>query len=183
MAIPVPRNWSTGEMGTAALLNTHIRDALEFFVTPPWCFVTSGSDQTISNNTNTNLTWTDQIVDSDNMMALGTQTDMVVATPGCYAIYAQIMFAVNATGTRWLTVDRVRSGVTTTLCRSSQAAADYTGGSSTSETAFQVGVHADLQIGDHVTFWCYQNSGGNLAAMKSTTEFRTWASVRWIGRL
>ncbi len=182
MAIPVPRNWSTGEMGTAALLNTHIRDALEFFVTPPWCWVTSSANQSISNTTWTTLTWDTQLVDSDNMMALGTETVMTVRTPGCYAIHAQIMYAADVDGVRGLTCDRIRGGARTTLVRGGQRAADGTGTPS-QETAFQIATYAELEIGDQLDFWTWQNSGGALNALRSSSDFYTWASARWIGSL
>lgn len=48
-----PRTWSVGELVTAALLNTHLRDNLEFLKTPPTGLYTlnQGGDYSITSTT------------------------------------------------------------------------------------------------------------------------------------
>jgi hypothetical protein len=184
MPAPVPRTWSPGELATFSQLNTHIRDAIEFFIgeDSPWALLTGSSGQSINNTDWTALSWNVPLVDHDDMHSGGTT--VTIKTPGCYAITAQVMFADNSTGVRGLSLDVVRNGVLTpAFCRSGQRNANLPGGTGTTQTALQLATYVELEIGDQTLLYCRQTSAGNLDAMMSSTDLRTWLSVRWIGSL
>lgn len=50
MAVPVTRTWVAGEVVTAALLNTYVRDPLNYFLNL-WPFALKTSDESVNNST------------------------------------------------------------------------------------------------------------------------------------
>jgi hypothetical protein len=57
--------------------------------------------QSIPNNTNTNLTYTDVLFDTDNMADLGADARILtVQTPGLYLVICETIFVPNATNRR-----------------------------------------------------------------------------------
>jgi hypothetical protein len=88
-----PRTWATGELVTAAILNTHVRDNLEFLKTPPTTsfIADQGSDYTSTTTSFANVNATD--------LAL------VITTSGGDVLLGFSGSALIASGTLFLDVD------------------------------------------------------------------------------
>lgn len=189
MAIPVLRNWSVGELVTASMMNNYVRDVGDFWLDVPWVHMDNSAN--VSHTTSGSyqlLTFNTTLRDTDNMHP-GSGGVFTVATTGIYQVHAEVMFAANLTGTRGLSVDRTRSGVSTTgWCRSG-ACSSYaddiaTVDSVAFETSCQIDRMMSLLAGDELRFYGYQNSGGALNMLGSgTTNYYTQASIRWLGQL
>ena len=90
--VPAPRTWAPGEIPTAAHFNADIKDAENFYKTPPSVSVRNTTNvPDVANNTWTVLTWNTDVVDTDAMHDTGSNTSRLVAkTQGYYYCFARI---------------------------------------------------------------------------------------------
>lgn len=101
--VPSPITFVAGNKLTAAQMNTNVRDAGNFFVSPPMAKVRNSGAFSIPNGVFTAMTWDTEDVDSDNMHSTSTNTSRLVAvTPGWYLVTANVEMAANATGARFI---------------------------------------------------------------------------------
>jgi hypothetical protein len=128
-----------------------------------------GGHQTIDDSTATQITFQTELWDREDFWVSGSGSQMTVPTDlgGYYHIIGVTEWQLNASGIRWLEI-RVNG---TAVARSTQPV----------DTASVQGQHVEvtkeLSAGDIVTLWCYQDSGGGLAAH----EYRTQLGVDFIG--
>lgn len=102
MSWTTPRTWTTGDTITAALLNTHLRDNLNYLYDPPGCLAIRTSNQSITSGSQTvvNFNSTD-VFDTDTMHDTSTNPDRITPnTSGAYVVSLNIEFAPNSTGFR-----------------------------------------------------------------------------------
>lgn len=103
--LPSFRTWVTGEIVTAAELNSNVRDAGNFFLSWPVFEGRQTVAQSLTNNTSTPITLDTEDIDTDNGHSTVTNTSRYVgATAGRFEVCGKVGFASNATGTRvaWL---------------------------------------------------------------------------------
>lgn len=94
MSWTTPRTWVAGEIETAAIFNTHVRDNLSYLGTRTESRVTRVANLSIPNNTVTNVTWDTLTSQSDSFITVPGSTHVVPAgLGGVYAITYQIVWA------------------------------------------------------------------------------------------
>lgn len=108
-AIPVPRTWVAGEVVTAALMNTEIRDVHNWLLSgfPLWRSKQTAT-QSIANDSWTNITFTTEIVDRSNGHSTSVNTSRYTVPSGEAGIYEArgvVVFNNSSAGTgrdaRW----------------------------------------------------------------------------------
>lgn len=84
MAWTTPRDWLVGELVTAADLNTHVRDNLNFLYGPPACRLWHSANQTATSGAELLLTFDTELEDTDSMHSAGSPTVISATTAGVY---------------------------------------------------------------------------------------------------
>lgn len=113
MAWTSPITFVTGNVLTAAQMNTYVRDNTNFVHSPPGCLATVGGTQSIATATNTacNFTLAD-IYDTDSMHDnVGAPSIITINTTGVYFFWGAREYAPNNTGRRSLGIEMVNPGV------------------------------------------------------------------------
>lgn len=102
MAWTTPATFTTGNVLTAAQLNTNVRDNTNFLFDPPMVLATRTTAQSIPNATSTGVLFTaTDIYDTDTMHdPSGAPGNIVINTAGVYDLWASVEWAANATGMR-----------------------------------------------------------------------------------
>lgn len=175
MAYTTPRTWVAGEVVTAALLNTHLRDNVSYLANPPACRVLNSVDITgIVTNTQTRLTFDTELYDTDTMHSTSVNTGRITFnTAGLYAVGSSVTFGVSATGDRTLSL--LKAG--TTIVAEADIAPNPTGGRG---TGVVVATIYKFAAAEWVEVWATQNSGGNLSVLK-LGEFTPIFWATWMG--
>lgn len=97
--VPVEITWTTGQVVTAAQLNTNIRDAINFILGPPMFVLRQTVAQSIADTTVTALTWDAEDLDRDNGHSTVTNTSRYTSqTTGWYDLHGQDGFASITSG-------------------------------------------------------------------------------------
>ena len=114
MAWTTPATFTTGNVLTAAQMNTNVRDNSNFLHSPPGCLAIRSTAQSISNNVLTAVSFTGtDVYDTDSMHdPVGAPTVLSLNTVGVYLVTASVQFAANATGARWMAVTNSAAGGT-----------------------------------------------------------------------
>ncbi len=113
--------------------------------------------QTLSNNTETVLTFDSERFDTDNYHSTTTNTSRLTVPSGkagYYLITANAAWNLNATGERYLGIRRNGTSI---------HYGPSVPGSSSIYVSSQLTAIWNLSVGDYIEFFGYQNSGGNLA--------------------
>lgn len=96
MAYSTPRTWVTGELVTAAYLNSNIRDNITLLANPPSCKVYTSAGPTINNNSLTTVTFNNQYWNTDTNWSSGTNPSrLTVTTAGKYLCWFDIELAMT----------------------------------------------------------------------------------------
>jgi hypothetical protein len=154
---PVPDTWVADQAITADALNRNIRDSQLFLAYSPTCIVTRTANQSIANNTAVNITYDTEVIDTDNMFT-SPSANVVIKSPGIYAIQHVASFAANATDLRATHISV--NGV--------EVAASGGYASTTSVTNEGCSVVLALNEGDVITTNVFQVSGGALNVIAET---------------
>lgn len=156
---PTPYQWSVGDVGSAALLNAQLYTGLTYLLNPPAAYLYGTATTSIPNAGSGPFTLaplaTALLDPYSGFNAAGNKWTAPVA--GWYELSGAAHFAANATGARACAFYVNGTSVTPTGSERWSAAA---GTGFTSATAYAM---VFLNVGDVVTMWCYQNSGGALA--------------------
>ena len=138
------------------------------------CQAKRATDQTISNNTLTVLTFDAHDFDTSSYHSLVTNTErLTVPSTGYYLVNAQVMFATNASGYRQL-------GIFKNGTRLNYATA--TAATSATEATIIFNLMVSLTAADYLEIKVYQNSGGNLAVYGDTSNTRgTLFGITYLG--
>ena len=100
MVWTTPRTWVTAEMVTAALMNTHVRDNLDWLIQAHGCAATGTADQAITTGVMTAVQWdgTDEW-DSDAFHdPASNNTRLTVPRAGRYLVIAGVYWEAVAAG-------------------------------------------------------------------------------------
>lgn len=153
MAISYARTWTDGDAGSAANLNSGVRDSANYAIDPHSCIVRRTSALTISNNTITAITYNVETADNKGSMFAPTSGTVSIVEAGHYLCELWAEWDANATGIRVLNI------LVNSVVQVSKS--DNAVGSSATHRICCSGVLVGA-AGDSVTTECYQNSGGNL---------------------
>lgn len=154
------------------MLNTNVRDAVNFLLSPPRARVWQSVAQTITNSTGTPtaVTFTSEDVDTDTIHSVASNTSrMTIVTPGRYRCTGSVGIAANATGVRTLRLQK--NGVTT-------IAAVRQAGTAAATQYMQITEDILCVTGDYIELTIEQNSGGSLALSNSSDV--TYLHVVWV---
>lgn len=183
MAWTTPTTFTTGNVLTAAQLNTNLRDNTNFLFDPPACIATRASNQSIPNAAGTLVSFTTaDIVDTDTMHSTSTNPQNITFnTAGLYLVTINVEFDTNATGSRRVWVaDNLGSNFL--ICAVSNSAI----GGSDQVQLCATGLYAAAAASAAVAR-VYQNSGGALnllgtsSAADTITQPASAYSATWIG--
>jgi hypothetical protein len=155
--IPSPPTFTVAQKLTAALMNSNVRDAVNFLIAQPLCAVTNSAVQSLATSTVTVVTFDTESTDSDNMHSTVTNTSRLTAvTPGWYMVSGNVPFQANATGSRWIAFQV--NGVAGSRIGFAQILS--TGGAT--DTALSSSAPVFLNVNDYVEMVAWQASGGAL---------------------
>lgn len=174
--VPAPRTWVTGEVVTAAQLNTNISDVLSFLLTPPLLQCRQTSIQSIANSTSpgTGMGFTTEDVDNTGMHSNVTNTSRAVAVyPGWYQASGAASFAASATNGRGIYGATNGTGVPGTSAFVQASASGFTCVAARSCLVY-------LNVGDYWEWYAIQNSGGVLNSSVSSSEQPSMV-LKWAG--
>jgi hypothetical protein len=87
MAIPSGRTWAPGEIPTAAQLNTDIRDAVNFFKTPPRVQVRNSTNLSVGLATWVLVAMNAEDTDTDAFHTTGGSNSRLTVPAGCAGYY------------------------------------------------------------------------------------------------
>lgn len=176
---PTFRDWTAGEVAAAAYLNTDVRDAGNFFLSPPSAFIyKSGADQSINNDTWTAITMNAEDFDTDSMHSTSVNTERITCvTPGIYLLHGSLRFTANATGKRGA---EILYGATGAEAARTIHPATATGDHYIDVTRiFQI---ATVDAPSYFQLQGYQNSGGALNVMRLLNNGGTSFSASWLSK-
>lgn len=167
-----PRTWTTGELVTKAIMDTHIRDNQLFLYTPPMAHVFNSAGISIPNNSVTALSFDSERYDTDGIHSPTTYpTRLTCNTAGVYLLTANIRWALNANGHRGIFF-QLGSGVS------------FAGNTIVPVPTIPIyqslaGVYR-LAVGDYVEVVVIQTSGAALG-VEFTADLSIEATMQWIG--
>lgn len=154
--VPSEITWVTGQVVTAAQLNSNLRDAVNFIIGPPMWVIRQTAAQSIADSAVTALTWDTEDLDRDGVHSTVTNTSRCTAqTQGWYDLKGQYGFAsIAAAGV-------IRDG----RFRINGVATDYWGVQvpTVANAAGQLTVVGDLflNVSDYVEVYAQQFNGGS----------------------
>lgn len=90
-----PRDWSTGELVTSSVMNTHVRDNLDFLKTP----ATSGRIQIAANFTTTSTSYTDVTGITSTFTTSGGGVDVFLRITVSHSASSSTSFQLVVDGT------------------------------------------------------------------------------------
>ena len=160
MAWTTPRTWTTSEVVTAAMLNTHVRDNLTFLRTAHAvkCYSSLAAIATGTGVVSL-ITFNSELFDTDGFHSTAVNTGRITIPTGfdgTYAVFAQVTFVGNATGRRWLNIYRNGNTLGTNVARNVETPADA------AASVWNTAGLATAVAGDYFELYTQQDSGGNL---------------------
>lgn len=174
--IPSEITWVSGQVVTAAQLNSNLRDAVNFLINLPVVELQQTVAQSIPNSAFTAITWNSEQVNNDGMHSTSTNPSRITAvTTGRYLIASTVAYSSNTTGRR----------LTGYFINGSQlAGGQYEigtligGGNDTPITARTRQIF--LNVNDYVEVQTLQTSGG---ALNTGVDANNQSDVtcRWVG--
>lgn len=161
LPVPVPRTWTVGEVGTGAYENS-LRDALNFLLNVPACFVTQTATQSLSSGTWAALGFDVTVFDSYGAHSNSTNNSRMTAqVAGWYMVFGCACTASNATGQRGAAASKNGTRI--------QGGTGFMQTTSTlTPTIPSPPSIVFLNVGDYVEIQAYQNSGGGVATAVSS---------------
>lgn len=167
-------NPATGSIAPAAWGDA-IRDSLEYLLrTKPSCRVTHGSNQSISNNSVTTLSFNTETYDVGGMHSTVSNTSRITipsGEPGKYQLGGGINWQsggpVGSRRNQYLKVNGI-----TTIVQSE-------GGSTGVQAAGTPNVTYPMVAGDYVETQVYQDSGGTLSVLTSS-DYSPFMHALWL---
>jgi hypothetical protein len=156
--------WATASSGTPSFVG---------------CFLYKSSNQSLSNDTTTVLTFTAEEIDTDGFHDNSTNTGRITIPTGKggkYLFIGYASFAANATGSR--AINFTKNG-SSTIAAPTRISANSESGS---DTRVNGQIIANLNAGDYVEMTGYQKSGGSLDVQGDSIDtFRTKFGCVYLG--
>ena len=171
--VPNPRTWSVGDLATGTILNTELRDTINFLTAPPIFIAKQAVAQSIANATFTAITFTTEEVDSYSGHSNSTNTSRYTAVvAGWYHVLGIVQWTPNATGRR-----AAQLAVNGTQVRQTEAAT-ITTASGTSCVPVETDLY--LNVGDYVEVGGWQSSGAALSTQSGFPQSACFLGVLWM---
>lgn len=171
--VPAEITWTTGQVVTAAQLNTNMRDAVNFIIAPPLAVLRQTVAQSLTSAVYTALAMDTEDIDRDNAHSTVTNTSRYTAqTTGWYDHDGSYAIGTNGTGRR-----AVHWGVNATAVNGGEAVIPATAAGGVSVAA--PGKAIFLNVGDFSELFAYQDSGGPLNTAVSPASQMSSSSIRW----
>jgi len=149
---------------------------LNNLIVPPMVKASRLTTQSIANITDTFVTWTTEDFDTDGMFAPTSDT-ITIQTAGVYLCQAQLVFAQNGTGNRFMHI--VKNDDATPSFTLNIATA-FIAGNATNNLIISCSAVASLAVNDTLKVIAFQGSGGALNV--GDTAIQSFFSATWIGR-
>lgn len=133
----------------------------------------TGSNQTLSNNTYTLVTFNAETYDTDGFHSTSTNTERMTIPAGLagyYEVTANVGFDTNVLGRRLLQIRKNGSAISVGEASSAVA---------TNYPTFNTSIIVYLAVGDYVDYEAYQTSGGNLDVLVQPE--RTFLQIERVG--
>jgi hypothetical protein len=155
--VPVPRNWTVGEVGTGAYENS-LRDGLNFLLNPPAATLV----QVTATTTLATGAWTAIGFDSSTFDGYGGHSNSTnnsrytIQAAGKYLVGGAVAYAANSSGNRAAKV--MKNGAV--------IQGPYTLGPTSPSRAISAsssGFVVPCQVGDYLEIAGFQDTGGNIA--------------------
>jgi hypothetical protein len=146
------------------------------FIVPPMVKASRITTQSIATGTDTFVTWPVEDFDTDGMYAPTSDT-ITIQTAGIYLCQAQLVFATNATGNRFIHIvknDDATPSFTLNI------ATGFIAGNATNNVILSCSCVASLAASDTLKVIAFQSSGGALNA--GDTAIQSFFSATWVGR-
>lgn len=125
--------------------------------------VENSGSESLSNNSETNITWDTETFDTNNLHSTSANTDrLTAAITGKYLCDLTVFFAANGTGIRDISIVKSDGVIVATCTAQPNGSSDLKMGC--------MGV-ISLTAGDYVVAKAYQNSGGSLNIVTSRSHF------------
>lgn len=170
MLVPNQRDWVVGEIVTAAMLNSNVRDAVDFLLDPPMCDLYQAAAQSIPNGALTALVWDTEVYDNDSAHSTVTNSSRItIQTPGWYHVSAAYSMDLNTTGYRL-------------VCLYKNGSVAKTGNRiapSSNQTAAVLDAYLSVSAGDYLEIVVLQSSGAALSTWVANA-FRSFCTARWV---
>ena len=167
---------TAGQVYTASAHNVIVTDVNNLIV-PPMVKASRLTTQSINNNTDTFVTWTTQDIDTDDMFAPTSDT-ITINTTGVYLCQAQVVFAQNGTGNRFVHIVKNDDATPSYLLN---IATGFLPGNATNSLVVGCSTIAALTATDTLKVIAFQSSGGALNA--GDVSVQSFFSAAWIGRI
>jgi hypothetical protein len=175
LPLPAPRTWSVGDLATGTVLNTEIRDTVNYLAGSPLFVAKQAVAQSIANGTFTPITFTTEEVDNYAGHSNVTNTSRYTAQlAGWHHVLGIVQWAVNATGRR---VGALY--VNGTIVRQTEIAT-VTTASGTSTNIIESALY--LNVGDYVEAVGWQSSGAALSTQSGFPQSACFFGVLWISK-
>ncbi len=168
---------AAGDVATAAAWNVVTADVNNLIV-PPMCRVYRGSTLSITNATDTFITFPSEDIDTDGMFTPTSDT-ITIQTAGVYLVTAGLIIASNATGVRAMNILKnpssasdISKGIVSTYAQAVNGLA----------TVLSCSTITECVATDVIKMGLYQTSGGALNVGDTNNTRASFLSVAWIGR-
>ena len=169
---PAGHVWVTGEVVTAANMNTYVRLNLEALRNAPACRVFNSSAISVATGALVLLTFNSERFDNDGIHSTTTNTGrLTCVTAGAYLITGAFSFAASAAGSQRSGLVRL-NGVT----QIGNLDAQRNGASATSLTISTI---YKLAVGDYVELGVFQDTGGSLN-VNASGNFSPEFAMAWL---
>lgn len=138
------------------------------------CSLSKSSDQTISTNTSTLVTWDTEEYDTDNLHSTSTNTSRVTIPAGLGGKYLLVG------GITWSQADNAMSEFAV-LVNGAEKVINYFAGGSVGNSNMQrpIGYVLNVSAGDYIEIQCRQNSGGN-RSIKGNIGSPSYSQSNWM---
>jgi len=162
LSLPSQRTWVVGDVVTAAMMNSNVRDAVNFLLNPPIADVYQSAAQTLATGTATDVTFDASNVDTYAGHSNSVNNSRYVAqVAGWYLVVAEVGFTGNANGRRSLAIQK--NDVDLTPIRQSKSADPSNIG-----LVLQAAAVTQLAVSDYVDVSAFQNSTVSLALLMAS---------------
>lgn len=173
LPVPIPRTFSVSEVQTGAYLNS-LRDALNFLVNVPACFVTQSATQSLTSSAWGALNFDQTVFDSYGGHSNSTNNSRYVGqVAGWYMVFGCSCTVANATGQRGAAVARNGTRIQGASGFMQTTSALPSAVPSPPTIAFLNGT------GDYVEIQGYQN-GANPLSTNSSSDLDSSMTVVWV---
>lgn len=170
LPVPAPRTWSVNDLVSAALLNTNIRDAVNYLAARPLFRGHASATQSLANNTWTQIGLDTNDVDTYTGHSTVTNNARYVGkAAGYYWCFGITNHGPNVSGDRYSSV--TLNGTTPGGAQSGAAPSP----NASHQTSFPFGDVLFMNgTTDYASLWGYQSSGGALATAAGSFLICLW---------